>query len=131
LERGRVLTTAGDAAKNLPACAACHGSALTGTAPAIPGLLGVPRDYLNAQFGAWSNKARRAQSPDCMAQVASRLSAEDLGAVTAFLAAQPVPAHAAPATAVVEKLPLDCGGVPAASAADAASGAAAASKGAR
>jgi len=130
LERGRVLTATGDPAKNLPACAACHGSALTGTAPAIPGLLGVPRDYLNAQFGAWSNKTRRAQSPDCMAQVASRLSAEDLGAVTAFLAAQPVPAHAAPATSAIEKLPLDCGGVPAASAANPASSAAAA-KGAR
>jgi cytochrome c553 len=122
LERGRRLATAGDPAKNLPACAACHGSALTGTAPAIPGLIGLPRDYLNAQFGAWSNKARRAQSPDCMAQIAGRLSADDLGAVTAFLAAQPVPAHAAPAASAIEKLPLDCGGVPMAGAASAAGG---------
>ena len=119
LERGRVLATSGDAARGLPACAACHGSALTGVAPAIPGLLGLPRDYLNAQFGAWSNQARRARAPDCMAQITSRLSAEDLGAVTAFLASQVVPAHAAPADAPaanLPKLPLDCGSVPARSA---------------
>ena len=111
LERGRVLATAGDASKGLPACAACHGSALTGTAPAVPGLIGLPRDYLNAQFGAWSNRVRRAAAPDCMAQITSRLSAADLGAVTAYLAAQAVPPHAAPVIAVTggPKVPLDCG----------------------
>ena len=115
LERGRVLATTGDAARGLPACAACHGSALTGVAPATPGLLGLPRDYLNAQFGAWSNGARRAAAPDCMAPIASRLSGEDLGAVTAYLAAQTVPAHAVPTdvSALPTKLPLECGSVPA------------------
>ena len=29
------------------ACASCHGSALTGVEPTVPGLLGLPRDYLN------------------------------------------------------------------------------------
>ncbi|HEX4329926.1 MAG TPA: c-type cytochrome [Burkholderiales bacterium] len=111
LERGRVLASAGDASKGLPACATCHGSALTGTAPAVPGLIGLPRDYLNAQFGAWSNRVRRAAAPDCMAQITSRLSAEDLGAVTAYLAAQTVPPHAAaaPAAAGGPKTPLECG----------------------
>jgi cytochrome c553 len=114
LERGRVLATAGDASKKLPACAACHGSALTGMAPAVPGLLGLPRDYLNAQFGAWSNRVRSAATPDCMAQITTRLSAEDLGAVTAYLSAQTVPPHAAPAAPAADrgKLPLDCGSIP-------------------
>lgn len=53
LERGRALATQGDAAKDIPACSACHGDALTGVAPSIPGLLGLPRDYVNSQFGAW------------------------------------------------------------------------------
>lgn len=111
LERGRTLVFNGDPAKNLSACAACHGAQLTGTAPAIPGLLGLPRDYLNAQFGAWSNKARHAHAPDCMATITSRLSGQDLGAITAWLSAQAVPEHAKPAPAALEKLPLECGGV--------------------
>ena len=64
---------------------------MTGVAPSIPGLLGLPRDYLNAQLGAWRNGQRRAHAPDCMAQVAQRLTPEDIGAVSAWLAAQPVP----------------------------------------
>ena len=41
----------------------------------VPGLLGLPVDYLNAQLGAWRTGARRAEAPDCMAQIAQRLAA--------------------------------------------------------
>jgi cytochrome c553 len=51
MERGRLLVTVGDPGRKIPACAACHGAALTGTKPAIPGLLGVPYDYIGSQFG--------------------------------------------------------------------------------
>ena len=97
-------------ARSRPACN-CHGEALTGVAPAIPGLLGLPRDYLNAQLGAWRSGKRRAQAPDCMAQVAQRLAPEDIGAVSAWLAAQPVPRRRKPAAALPAPLPLACGGV--------------------
>jgi cytochrome c553 len=96
LERGRALTVQGDADRRLPACAACHGSALTGVQPHVPGLLGLSRDYLNAQLGAWRTGQRRAHAPDCMAEVARRLTPDDLAAVTAFLAAQPLPANPKP-----------------------------------
>src|SRR3954470_2921026 len=96
LERGRELTTRGDTGKNIPACVACHGSALTGVAPAVPGLLGLPRDYINSQFGAWQIDARHAASPDCMAEITRRMSNEDISAVAAYLSSQPVPANAAP-----------------------------------
>lgn len=112
LERGRVLVQQGDAARRIPACVACHGPGLTGIAPAIPGLVGLPRDYINAQFGAWKNKARRAQAPDCMAEVASRLTEADVAAVSGWLASQPVNAAARPASAPATPLPLRCGGVP-------------------
>ena len=112
LERGRQLTLSGDAAKNVPACVACHGKALTGVLPSIPGLLGLPRDYLNAQFGAWKNGARHAAAPECMAQIAGRLSEADLSAVSSWLAAQPMPATSAPAVALADKLPLPCGSFP-------------------
>jgi cytochrome c553 len=111
LERGRVLVTSGDPSKNVPACIACHGKNLTGVAPAIPGLLGLPRDYLNAQFGAWKNGTRRAAQPDCMAQIAARLSIEDISAASAFLALQPIPADPAPLPALPDKLPMQCGSV--------------------
>ncbi|NRR28702.1 c-type cytochrome [Oxalobacteraceae bacterium] len=109
LERGRVLALQGDAARNVPACVACHGQQLTGVEPATPGLLGLPRDYINAQFGAWRNKVRRAHAPDCMAAVASRLSDADVAAVSAWLSSQNVPADARPAASLAQPAPLECG----------------------
>ncbi|MDB5811576.1 MAG: cytochrome [Betaproteobacteria bacterium] len=111
LERGRELTTRGDAAKNIPACAACHGDALTGVTPAVPGLVGLPRDYINSQFGAWQIGARHAAAPDCMADITRRMSNEDISAVAAYLASRPVPPNAAPANATPRKPPLDCGSI--------------------
>lgn len=112
LERGRQLVFSGDTAKQVPACVACHGQGLTGALPSIPGLLGLPRDYLNAQFGAWKNGTRHAAAPDCMAQIAARLSDQDMSAAAAWLAAQPMPADVAPAAALTQKLPLACGSYP-------------------
>jgi cytochrome c553 len=101
LERGRNLTQQGDAELRVPACAGCHGKALTGVEPNVPGLLGLSRDYLNAQLGAWRTGQRRALAPDCMAEVARRLSPEDVSAVTAWLAAQPLPRNPHAVAAVV------------------------------
>lgn len=108
-ERGAMLARQGDAQAQLPACAACHGRALTGVAPQVPGLLGLPRDYLNAQLGAWKTGQRRAQAPDCMAQVVRRLGPQDIAAVTGWLAAQPVPTPSHPATTLPAPMPPDCG----------------------
>lgn len=112
LARGRQLARDGDAARGIPACIACHGARLTGVQPAIPGLLGLPRDYLNAQFGAWRNGARRAHAPDCMATITARMSPDDVAAVAGWLAAQPSPADARPDAAPLRPLPLACGSIP-------------------
>jgi cytochrome c553 len=109
LERGRVLALQGDPAAKLPSCASCHGEALTGVQPNTPGLLGLPRDYLNAQLGAWRTGQRRAHSPDCMAQVARGLSAEDLEAVASWLAAQPLPARPRAVERLEHPPPIACG----------------------
>lgn len=111
LERGRTLVLKGDQSKNIPACIACHGSNLMGIAPNLPGLIGLPRDYLNAQFGNWKNGTRRAAAPDCMAQIASRISIEEISAVSAWLSSQPVPNGAVPEQTANVKLPLQCGTV--------------------
>lgn len=108
---GETLVRRGRPERGLPACNDCHGVAMTGRAPFIPGLLGLPRDYLNAQLGAWQTGKRHANAPDCMAAVASRLSADDVAAVSAWLAAQPVPAQAKAVADPGSALPLPCGGV--------------------
>jgi len=115
LTRGEALVLRGDAALKLPACVQCHGAALMGVAPAVPALIGMPRDYLNAQLGAWRTGSRHAPSPDCMAQVAQRLAPADISALSQWLAAQPVPSGAKPAAALPAALPLPCGGMAAAS----------------
>ncbi len=118
LERGRILAQQGDAGRDIPACVRCHGQALMGASPWLPGLLGHSRDYLASQLGAWQTGQRRAQVPDCMATIAQRLAPQDVAALTAWLSAQPVPPHAAPAVRLPADLPLRCGGVePAAGAA--------------
>lgn len=111
LERGRVLVQHGDAARRIPACVACHGAAMTGVAPFIPGLLGLPRDYLNSQLGAWKTGQRRAHAPDCMADIARQLTPDDVSAVSAWLAAQPVAAGGKPARTLPAAMPARCGGV--------------------
>ena len=58
--------------------------------PAIPGLVGLYGDYIAAQMGAWRNGTRHSMEPDCMREVAKLLTPEDIGAVSAWLAAQPV-----------------------------------------
>ncbi|MYM97215.1 c-type cytochrome [Duganella vulcania] len=115
LARGEALVRNGDPAKKIPACVACHGSALTGVAPAIPGLVGLPSDYINAQFGAWKNKVRRAAAPDCMAEIANRLTPADVAAVSGWLSQQTPDAAARPGAAdsIALPLPLNCGSVPA------------------
>jgi cytochrome c553 len=110
LTRGQALVTQGDPALRVPACVQCHGAALTGVAPAVPALIGMPRDYLNAQLGAWRTGKRHAPGPDCMAQIAQRLAPQDISALSQWLAAQPVPAAAKPATALPAAMPLECGG---------------------
>jgi len=106
---GERLVRQGDASRRLPACASCHGAAMTGVAPAIPGLLGLPRDYLVAQLGAWRTHIRQARAPDCMATLAQRLQPADIVAVADWLAAQALPADTRPAPHAAQALPLPCG----------------------
>lgn len=111
LEHGKSLVLNGDASRGIPACIACHGEKLSGVHPAIPGLIGLPRDYLVSQFGAWKTGSRKAAAPDCMATISHKLTPEDIGAVSTWLASQPVPEQIVPAPAASLKLPMPCGGV--------------------
>jgi cytochrome c553 len=113
MERGESLIRRGDAAKNIPACDQCHGASLTGVLPAVPGLLGLSKDYLIAQLGSWQTGQRHAGVPDCMEKIASRLSPQDVGALTTWLSSQNLPLNTKPGAPLnpqqVTMLALPCG----------------------
>jgi cytochrome c553 len=110
LSRAARIVERGDPGREVPACVGCHGEKLAGVEPAIPSLLGLPRQYMNAQFGAWRSGKLRSIEPDCMGEVARRLAPEDVPALTAWLASQPVP-PGMKAAKDARKLPLECGSV--------------------
>ena len=112
LARGQMLATKGDAARDIPACANCHGAAFTGMEPAVPGLLGLRANYISAQLGGWRYGTRTAAAPDCMQIVAGHLTENDVAAVAAWLSSLPTPANPAPAPQGSLPMPLACGSVP-------------------
>src|SRR5215469_18209583 len=112
LAAGQALVMHGDTTRQIPACSACHGPQLMGINPGIPGLIGLHSRYISAQLEAWRAGTRRALSPDCMRQVATRLTEEQITAVAGWLAAQPAPKSAQPAPAGQWKTTLPCGSQP-------------------
>lgn len=116
LQRGRQLALEGDASRQLPACNSCHGTQLMGYTSHVPSLLGLPAAYLGAQLSAWKQGERSTVAPDCMADIARRLSADEAAAVTAWLATQAVPTagHTIATAAKTATAPADlrCGSAP-------------------
>jgi len=112
LEHGHTLVTQGDLDRSIPACVGCHGGALTGQEPGIPGLLGLRAAYISAQLGGWRYGTRTARAPDCMQLVAARLKEDDVRAIAAYLSSQPLPKDTAPAAQGSYALPYKCGSQP-------------------
>lgn len=112
LARGKALVFDGARDRDIPACVQCHGKTLTGVKPAVPGLLGLPRDYLNGQLGAWRTRQRHAAAPDCMATIAGKLTEQEIDGISTWLSSQWVPANARPASAHAGPLPMTCGSIP-------------------
>lgn len=105
--RAQRLVAEGRPTDGIPACKACHGDALEGTEPGIPALLGLPPDYVIAQFGAWQSGTRAASAPDCMAAIANRLEPAEVRALAGWLARQPHAGDVRPRARV--PLPARCG----------------------
>lgn len=111
-ELARKLIKRGDPARNMPACMECHGADLMGIAPFIPGLLGLPRVYIMAQFGNWKHGAvMRGKAPDCMSQIAKQLTSEEAAAIASWLAAQPVPEQTGQTPVLPSELAKRCGSI--------------------
>ncbi|WP_407276335.1 c-type cytochrome [Halothiobacillus sp. DCM-1] len=88
LERGAWLAQYGDLAKGVPACFRCHAAEGVGVPQHFPPLTGQSAKYLADQITAWQQGTRRGDPLGLMQTVATRMSAEDTQAVTAYLAAQ-------------------------------------------
>mgnify|MGYP001809701153 CR=1 FL=1 len=110
----RQLVEQGDAARGLHACSACHGADLVGVEPGVPALVGLPAEYVVAQFGAWRTGVRTAIAPDCMADIANALTPVEMRAIAEWLAVQGHREPRRPAPAGSLALPAACGSNPAA-----------------
>ena len=106
------LVKSGDPGRHVPACVLCHGIRLTGIEPGIPGLIGLDSRYIAAQLVSWRVGTRRAKSPDCMHEIASRLTEAQVRNVAAWLSAQRPVDPPAPATAGSWATALPCGSQP-------------------
>jgi cytochrome c553 len=103
------LARSGDPARDIPACSACHAETLMGVEPFIPGLLGLPHAYLAAQFGGWRNGGiMRGQTPDCMSEIAKKLTQDEVNALTLWLPTQPVSGAPANADILTAELVQRC-----------------------
>ena len=109
-DHAQALVEHGDASRDLPACASCHGPALNGIEPGVPALAGLPVDYLVAQLGGWMTGARHSIAPDCMSAVVHALQPGEIRLLAGYIATQVPAAGSRPAPAGTWELPRACGG---------------------
>jgi len=87
VDRGQRLYRGGDRALGTPACYACHGPTGRGNpAASVPSVKGQYAVYSAAQLRAYASGARQSDGPTrVMRDIASRLSEEDILAVTSYM----------------------------------------------
>jgi cytochrome c553 len=83
-ELGKQIYRAGIAAKNVPACAACHGPAAAGIPAQYPRLGGQWAEYTEAQMIAFRQGTRLNNA--VMSAVAARMSDAEIKAVSDYIA---------------------------------------------
>ncbi|MGA0587913.1 c-type cytochrome [Dyella sp. KRB-257] len=88
--RGALLATRGRWSRQVPACEQCHGPGGVGVGAAFPPLAGQPAAYLAAQLKAWQQGRRHNDPLALMQHISTALDEEDVNAVAAWFAAQPL-----------------------------------------
>lgn len=97
------LYLAGDPARGIMACAACHGADGQGSGPGNPAINGQPRAYVVDQLKRWRSGERRNDPRGVMAVAVGRLTDAELATLAAWLeTARPAqgPASAAASASV-------------------------------
>lgn len=83
------IVFAGDASRGLPACTACHGSALEGAGAGGPPLAGQTAAYNEKQLRAWREGERYGDPQGAMGEVSRLLHERELAVVAACVANPP------------------------------------------
>lgn len=81
--RGHVLATVGDNELRVQACQNCHGPGGTASAPFMPYLAGLHREYLRRELLDFRSGARRTDPSGQMSFIAQHLTEEDISALAA------------------------------------------------
>jgi len=84
LALGTRLATVGDQEKEIQACESCHGAAGRGEDPAIPRLAGQYAGYIAFQMRMWQMGYRKNDANQQMANIARRLSPQDIEAIGVY-----------------------------------------------
>lgn len=87
---GEKLVERGDWNSYLVPCKSCHGPGSQGVGATFPALAGQHASYLSQQLQAWQRGERHNDADDLMLAIAARLSEEQIAAVAAYLAQQPM-----------------------------------------
>ncbi|MDP2810851.1 MAG: c-type cytochrome [Rhodocyclaceae bacterium] len=83
---GQKLYRAGDQAKGLPACAACHGPAGAGIPAQYPRIAGQFAEYTEAQIKAFRNSERANDPNKMMRMIALKMTDAEVKAVADYIA---------------------------------------------
>ena len=86
LEAGQKLYRAGNIAKGLPACAACHGPAGAGIPAQFPRIGGQFAEYTEAQLKAFRDGTRANDPAKMMRDVALKMTDAEIKAVADYMA---------------------------------------------
>ena len=88
LSKGATIATVGDWDHEIPACFQCHGPGGKGMGASFPAITGQSAIYISSQINAWKSGTRSNDPAGLMKSVADKLSADQVEAVSAFLANQ-------------------------------------------
>lgn len=86
IEFGQRLYRAGDMAKGLPACAACHGPTGAGIPAQFPRIGGQFAEYIEAQLKAFRDESRANDPNKMMRMVAIKMTDKEIKAVADYIA---------------------------------------------
>jgi cytochrome c553 len=86
LKRGEALTTTGGSGKTMQ-CAICHGQDLKGVDP-VPRIAGLSPVYIGRQLYNFKNDQYTGPAADMMKAVVSKLTDDDIIAISAYVASQ-------------------------------------------
>ena len=88
LSKGQAIATTGDWDHEIPACFQCHGPEGKGMGANFPAISGQSALYISNQIAAWKSGSRANDPVGLMKSVADKLSADQVAAVSTFLANQ-------------------------------------------